>query len=505
MSQAVVNAMGMVRAKKNPIEKHLFLAALQQTNMDLFYALMLAFTDELLPIVYTPHVGAVCETFSALFPRAKTDGRGLFISIHDKGNVTAILRSLKREVGAIVVTDGQRILGLGDLGVNGMGIPIGKLALYTALAGVPPHRCLPVTLDVGTDTKSILADPTYIGNRHVRVTGDEYYAFLDEFVTAADQVFDTPLIQFEDFGNANAFELIERYKDKVCCFNDDIQGTASVVLAGLIAAARVTGKPLKEGTYLLFGAGEASIGIADLLVAELVSHGVDKKLARSRIFMIDSKGLVVTSRKGLTKHKLHYAQEHAPLTDLLEIVNSVKPTALIGVGAVPKVFTPQVLQRMATLNARPIIFALSNPTVKSECTAEEAYLHTKGTALFASGSPFDPVTQGGKTLVPGQCNNSYIFPGVGLAVTYTRATRVVEDHFLLAAHVLAEATSAEQLASSCLFPPLSLIRDVSLSIALKVTQHIVAHKLHRVTMPSSASELAAAVSRFRYQPSKASL
>ncbi len=286
---ALEQAIEAVRSQPTPVAQHMALAALQQRDVDLFFALLLRFTDDLLPLAYTPHIGAVCQQFSQLFPLAKSDGRGLFLSVHDRGNVAGILRGLRREVSAIVVTDGQRILGLGDLGANGMGIPIGKLVLYTALAGVPPHRCLPVTLDVGTDNAALLSDPAYIGNRHRRVTGAEYADFVDEFVMAADELYDTPLIQFEDFGNANAFELIERYQDKVCCFNDDIQGTAAVVLAGLLAASRVTGQPLGQGTFLLFGAGEASIGIADLLVAELVVRGSDEGEAKRRVFLVDSK------------------------------------------------------------------------------------------------------------------------------------------------------------------------------------------------------------------------
>jgi malate dehydrogenase (oxaloacetate-decarboxylating)(NADP+) len=322
--------------------------------------------------------------------------------------VAGILQGLKREVSAIVVTDGERILGLGDLGANGMGIPIGKLALCTAVAGVPPRGCLPVTLDVGTNNAKLQNDSEYIGDRHERATGEEYAAFVDEFIMASDKLFDAPLIQFEDFETENAFVLLERYRERVCCFNDDIQGTAAVVLAGLLAASRVTKQQLSEGTYVFLGAGEASIGTADLLVAEMASQGASEREVKSRVFLVDSKGLVVTSRTDLSSHKRRYAHDRAPIADFGEIVDSVKPTALIGASAVPNVFSPAIIARMAALDERPVIFALSNPTDRSECTAQEAFEHSGGRALFASGSPFPPVSKGGKEWVPGQCNNSYI-------------------------------------------------------------------------------------------------
>lgn len=499
------NTLQLIRSKKTPIEKHLFLANLQMHNVDAFYSVLLEATDELLPLVYTPHVGAVCQSFSSLFPQSHAQGRGLFLSIHDRGQLRRHLRAVKRDVAAIVVTDGQRILGLGDLGANGMGIPIGKLALYSALAGVPPNKCLPVTLDVGCNVESIRNDPTYLGNRHPRVTGDEYFSFLEEFLTAAHEEFDGPLIQFEDFGNHNAFQLLRSYENRLCCFNDDIQGTAAVVLAGLLAATRITGQALGKGKVLLFGAGEAAIGIAQLLVAEMKSNGVEERQAKSLIYMIDSKGLVVKSRSGLSVNKREWAQDHAQTKDLEEIIRSVRPSALIGVGAVPRVFTPAVIKLMASLNRHPIIFALSNPTDKSECTAEEAYLHSEGRAIFASGSPFAPCKVLGKKFIPGQCNNSYIFPGVGLGVTFARATRVTEAHFIMAAHAVADAVTEERLERGCLFPPLASIRDVSLEIATRVAQNLIKTNVHRLTVVPEPKKLKGAIAGFRYTPNAAKL
>jgi malate dehydrogenase (oxaloacetate-decarboxylating)(NADP+) len=394
----------------------------------------------------------------------------MFISINDRGRIADILRNWPHKAGIIVVTDGERILGLGDQGANGMGIPVGKLSLYTACAGIDPAICLPVTLDMGTNNETLLADPYYVGLRRHRVTGPAYDELIDEFITAACEVFPDVIIQFEDFANHNAFRLLERYRNKICTFNDDIQGTASVALAGVFSALRVKNTKLVDEKFLFLGAGEAATGIADLIVASMVAQGIDQEVARQRCWLVDSKGLVVKSREGLASQKLPYAHDHPPVTDFLTALNTLKPTGIIGVAAVGGTFTPEVLRAMADLNERPIVFALSNPTSKAECTAEQAYQGTDGRALFASGSPFLPLQYKGKTMVPRQGNNSYIFPGVGLGAIACGATRVTDEMFLAAAQTLADHVTPADLEQGSLFPPLSNTREVSAQIAVAVAE-----------------------------------
>ena len=370
--------------------------------------------------------------------------------------------------GIIVVTDGERILGLGDLGANGMGIPVGKLSLYTACAGIRPDLCLPVMLDVGTNNGELLNDPFYVGLRQRRITGAAYDELVDEFITAAREVFPGVLIQFEDFANHNAFRLLRKYRDKVCTFNDDIQGTAAVALAGIFSALRVTGQPLTEQTILFLGAGEAATGIADLVTSAMVTQGLSEKAARERCWLVDSRGLVVKSRTDLVEHKLTYAHDHVAVGDFLTAIKTLKPTAIIGVAAVGGTFTQEVLETMAAINERPIVFALSNPTSQAECTAEEAYRWTNGRALFACGSPFDPVQFNGRTYVPRQGNNSYIFPGVGLGAIASRARHITDDMFMTAAHTLAHLVSEADLEQGSLYPALPRIREVSAHIGTAV-------------------------------------
>jgi malate dehydrogenase (oxaloacetate-decarboxylating)(NADP+) len=473
------------RSKTSDLEKYINLSALHDRNEALFFRLVIDNPDEMLPIIYTPTVGLACQRFGHIFQRP----RGLFISASDRGRVESVLRNWPhRDVAIIVVSDGERILGLGDLGANGMGIPVGKLALYTACAGIHPNQCLPVILDMGTNNEALLQDPLYIGLQQKRVRGPAYDELVEEFITGTQRVFPGVVVQFEDFANQNAFRLLERYRERVCTFNDDIQGTAAVALAGVISALRVTGGKLSDQKILFMGAGEAATGIADLTVAAMVAQGSTPADARRRCWLVDSKGLVVKSRTELGHHKLPYAHEHAPIADFPAAVKALAPTAIIGVAAVGGTFTQSVIEEMTRINPRPIVFALSNPTSKSECTAEQAYRWSGGRALFACGSPFDPVTIDGRTHVPRQGNNSYIFPGVGLAAVAVRATRVTDEMFMAAARTLAQRVTDADLAQGSLYPPLAQVRDVSAHIAAAVAQ--VAYDQGFATLPKPPDLLA---------------
>jgi malate dehydrogenase (oxaloacetate-decarboxylating)(NADP+) len=453
-----------LRKLPNDLEKYVALNALHDRNEALFFRVVADNIDEIQPLIYTPTVGLACQKFGDIFQRP----RGLFVSANDRGRIALVLRNWPSSPKLIVVSDGERILGLGDLGANGMGIPVGKLSLYSACAGIHPKLCLPVMLDVGTNNEAYLTDPYYVGIRQKRLTGAAYDDFVDEFITAARSVFPGVLIQFEDFANHSAFHLLHKYRDKIPTFNDDIQGTAAVALAGLFSALRVTGGKLKDQTVLFLGAGEAATGIADLTVSAMMADGASEADARGRIWLVDSKGLVVKDRAGLNAEKMRYAHPHAPAGDFLSAVKAIKPTAIIGVAAVGGTFTPEVLKTMADLNKRPIIFALSNPTSKAECSAEEAYRHTGGTALFACGSPYDPVKIDGQTFVPRQGNNSYIFPGVGLGAIASATRLVTDEMFMAAAHTLAEMVSEADLKQGSLYPALPQIREVSARIAAAV-------------------------------------
>jgi malate dehydrogenase (oxaloacetate-decarboxylating)(NADP+) len=465
--EQVTRVLANLRCKQSDLEKYIFLAALQDRNETLFYRILQDHTAELMPLVYTPTVGQACVEYGHIFRRP----RGLYVSAADRGRIVSLLRNWPQPgVRCIVVTDGERILGLGDLGADGMGIPVGKLALYTACAGVHPALCLPVTLDVGTDNEELFADPLYLGLPQRRLRGPAYDELVDEFVSDVQEVFPGALLQFEDFANVNAFRLLHKYRDRICTFNDNIQGTAAVALAGLYSALRVTGGRLEEQSILFLGAGEAGTGIADLVVAALRDAGLTAEAARRRCWFVDSHGLVVAGRTDLAPHKRPYAHDHPSAPALSKAVETLRPTALVGVSGQPAAFTQPILAAMARLNQRPIVFALSNPTSKAECTAQEAYAATDGRALFASGSPFAPVTINGKTLVPGQGNNAYIFPGVGLAISACGVTRVTDEMFSAAARALADAVRPEDLERGCLYPPLSRIREVSAAIAVAVAE-----------------------------------
>jgi len=456
--------LGSLRKVFDPLEKFVALNALHDRNEALFFRIVAENLDEIMPLIYTPTVGLACQRFGHVFQRP----RGIFVAANDRGRIAQILRNWPYRARIIVVTDGERILGLGDLGANGMGIPVGKLSLYTGCGGIPPRDCLPVTIDVGTNNVELLADPYYVGLRQRRMTGPAYDALLDEFVAAAHEVFPGVLIQFEDFANHNAFRLLAKYRERVPVFNDDIQGTAAVALAGLLSALRVTGGKLSEQRILFFGAGEAAVGIAGLVAAAMAKDGLSEDEARRRCWLFDSRGLVVKSRTGLAAHKAPYQHDHAPVEDFLSAVTALEPTAIIGVAAVAGTFTPAVLQEMARINKIPIVFALSNPTSQAECTAEEAYRWTGGRALFACGSPFGPVDFEGRHYVPRQGNNSYIFPGVGLGAITSRTTRITEDMFMAAAHTLAHLVTESDLDQGSLYPSLSRAREVSAHIAAAV-------------------------------------
>jgi malate dehydrogenase (oxaloacetate-decarboxylating)(NADP+) len=393
------------------------------------------------------------------------------VSLHDKGNVKEILQNWPhKNARIIVVTDGERILGLGDLGADGMGIPIGKLSLYTACAGIPPTECLPIMLDVGTNNEKLLNDPLYNGIERRRARGSEYDELVDEFMQAAKEVFPGVLIQIEDFGNTNAFRLLEQYRHNTCLFDDDIQGTGAVAVAGIIASMRITGGNLADQKILFLGAGEAGIGIADVFVAALKEEGISEEDARKQCWFVDSRGLLCAGRDNIATHKEPYAHEHEYIDNLLDTVKALKPTALLGLSGQPQTFTKEVVEAMADFNERPIIFALSNPTSMAECTAEQAYTWSDGRAVFASGSPFDPVKYGDRTFVPGQGNNAYIFPGVGLGVIVSRSRTVTDEMFLRAAHSLANMVKISDLERGRVYPPLSDIRQVSAQIAADVAK-----------------------------------
>ncbi len=466
MQDQVERVLVNLRNLPNDLEKYVALNALHDRNEALFFRVVCDNIDEIQPLIYTPTVGLACQKYGLIFQRP----RGMFISSRDRGQIADLLQNWPYSAKLIVVTDGERILGLGDLGANGMGIPVGKLSLYSACAGVHPEQCLPIVLDVGTNNEELLRDPYYLGLRQRRLTGEAYDSFVDEFMTAARKTFPGVLIQFEDFANHSAFKLLHKYRDEACVFNDDIQGTAAVALAGLFSALRVNGGKLRDQKILFLGAGEAATGIADLVVSAMMAEGASEAEALSRNWLTDSRGLVVKGRDGLHGHKLRYAHDNAHIPDFLTAIETLKPTAIIGVAAVGGAFTPDVLKAMARLNKQPIVFALSNPTSKAECSAEDAYRYTEGRALFACGSPYDPVTLNGKTFVPRQGNNSYIFPGVGLGVIASRSRLVTDEMFMAAAHTLADCVGTDDLGQGSLYPALPRIREVSARIAAAVAQ-----------------------------------
>ena len=468
--------------KQDDLEKYIFLIALQDRNETLFYKTVTDEIETMMPIIYTPIVGEACQKYGHIFRRP----RGLYISKNDKGNIKSVLKNWpNKKVDIIVVTDGERILGLGDLGANGMGIPVGKLSLYTACAGIDPSRCLPIMLDVGTENESLKNDPLYIGLKDKRSQGNDYNNFIDEFLKETSLAFPDAIIQFEDFGNRNASRLLEKYRNNYRMFNDDIQGTAAVTLAGLLSSQRITNRELADERIVFYGAGTAGIGIANLYTSALVKEGYSEQEARSRCWFIDSRGLIVRERENLSENKIPFAHDHSISKNLFDIVESIRPTALIGISGQGQAFSKEVLELMADINERPIIFALSNPTSVSECTADQAYKWTGGRCLFASGSPFDPIEMDGKTFIPGQGNNAYIFPGVGLGIILSRSNIISDDLFLTAANTLSSLVSDEELSNGQVYPSLSNIRSVSKKIAVSVAKKAMSDGLTNIPPPQN--------------------
>ncbi|HKF08535.1 MAG TPA: NAD-dependent malic enzyme [Xanthobacteraceae bacterium] len=475
-----------IAALDHDLQKYLVLSDLQTRNETLYYAILMSDPAAYMPIVYTPTVGKACQKFAHIFREA----RGMYLPISVRGRLKELLTNWpEADVRFIVVTDGERILGLGDLGAGGMGIPIGKLSLYTACAGVPPQYCLPIVLDVGTNNQVLLDDPLYQGLRQHRVRGEEYLAFVDQFVMAVEQLYPKCCIQWEDFANFNAVPLLARYRNKICTFNDDIQGTAGVALAGIYGALRITGGKLAQQRFLFLGAGSAATGIAELISLAMEREGVDLAAARQRNALFDINGLLVTSRKDLADFQKPFAQDVPAVSTFVEAVEALKPTGIIGVSTVPKLFNREVIEAMAKINERPIIFPYSNPTSRSECTAEEAYRWSGGRAVFASGSPFPPVEIDGRHFVPGQGNNVYIFPAMGMAVFATEATRVTEDMFIVAAQAVAEQVTQENLSMGLIYPPQSHILNASLHVAERIAACIFEKGLARVPRPDDIGAL----------------
>ena len=492
-AQLVKRVMHSLRELPRDIDRYMSLSSLQERNERLFYRTLIDNLEEVLPLIYTPTVGEACREFSHIAREPK----GFYITRNDKGRIAGILGNWpEKDIRVIVVTDGQRILGLGDLGANGMGIPVGKLALYTACAGLPPRHCLPVMLDVGTNNTSLLEDEYYIGYPRRRLSGPAYFALVDEFVRAVQKKYPGALIQFEDFLTPDAYAILQKYRDRVLCFNDDIQGTAAVALAGVYASSRITGRPFRDLRIMFLGAGSAATGIADLMVAALVNEGLDLPEARRRLWFVDVHGLVVKGRTDLMPHNLPYAHEHASL-GFVDAIDTLKPHVLIGATGAPGTFTPEVVEGMCAHNPHPILFALSNPTSKAECTAEQAYKWSRGKAVFASGSPFGTVTYEGREFRPGQGNNAYVFPGIGLGAVVCRARYIPDAFFLTAARTLAQLVTARDLAGGALYPPLRDIRRISLAIATRVAEDAYALKIARARRPR---KLESAIARFMYEP-----
>jgi malate dehydrogenase (oxaloacetate-decarboxylating)(NADP+) len=501
-----------LKEKPSDLERFIHLMNLLETDQTLFYRTLMSDPARFLEIVYDPEIGEASLKFDRIFRRAL----GMYLSITRKGHVKEVLRNWPvKDVRFICATNGGRILGLGDLGANGMAIPIGKLQLYTAAAGVPPEGLLPMYVDAGTNNETYLRDPFYLGLRQRRPSTEELYAFVDEFVDAVQEVFPNCCIHFEDWTGTDAIALLARYRNKVCCYNDDIQGTGGVTLAGVINALKITGGQLKEQRVLFVGAGSAAIGLADLIVAGMGEQGGAPEAARQKIRMFDTQGLVVAGRPGLAAHKLPYAHKLPPskpfnhldpaseCPQIVAAIEDFKPTILIGVSGkalpagVGRLFSREVVEAMSRLNARPIIFALSNPIEHHECLPEQAYSWSAGTAIYAGGVQFPAVHLDGRTFLPSQANNLYIFPAVGMAIYATNARRVTDAMFIEAAHAVADQVTPEQLKLGILFPPQSNMLEVEIKTAAQVAKLVFDADLARVARPA---DMEAFIRRHVYKP-----
>jgi malate dehydrogenase (oxaloacetate-decarboxylating)(NADP+) len=466
--------------KSTNLDRYIYLVNLLNHNETLFYRTVMSDPARFLPIVYDPTIGEACLRFGHIYRQP----RGMYLSITRRGKVKEILKNWpQKDVRFICVTDGGRILGLGDLGANGAGIPIGKLQLYTACAGVPPEYLLPMYVDAGTNNEQYLHDPLYLGMRRPRPSTDELYSFVDEFVEAVQEVFPKCCIHFEDWTGVDAVHLLQRYRDKYCVYNDDVQGTAGITLAGMINAAKLKGTKLKDEKYLFLGAGSAGIGLANLLCSALVGQGMSLKEAQSRVSMFDINGLLESSRKDLVDFQMPYAHQHPPTRDFVAAIESIKPTTIIGVSTIGGAFNQKVVEAMSRINERPVILALSNPTEHAECTAEQAYTWSKGKAIYAAGVQFEPVHYGGKTFLPGQANNFYIFPAIGMAIFATQAKRVTDEMFIEAGQSVADQVPSDLLNQGLLYPLQSNILETEIQTAARVAKLVFDSGLARVKRP----------------------
>lgn len=479
MTTQLQRVLANMRRKESDIEKYIFLSALQERNERLFYQLIIENIQEIMPLIYTPTVGQACKEFANIFRREK----GFYITANDRGKIREILDNWPhKNIKIIVITDGERILGLGDLGANGMGIPIGKLSLYCACAGILPEQTLPVMFDVGTNNEALLADPVYLGSNQKRLRSQDYFSLMDEFVVAVSDAYPGVLIQFEDFSADNAFALLHKYRHNTFCFNDDIQGTAAVVLAGVYASTRISRKDFKDLKFIFLGAGSAASGIGSMIAQALMAEGLSHEQAHQRLWFFNSKGLVNQEQKNLPQHIHNFAHD-LPSYEFLQAIDIHQPDILIGATGSPGTFTEEIVARMAKIKAHPGVFALSNPTSRAECTAQQAYQWSDGKAIFASGSPFDEVMHNGKTLRPGQGNNAYIFPGVGLGMIASQVKTIPDAIFMESAKALAEFVTEDDLALGSIYPLINEIRSVSLAIASAVAKYAYANGLTEQAEP----------------------
>ena len=484
IDQQIERVLKSMRRKSSAIEKYVFLNALMERNQRLFYRTMIDHIEEIMPLVYTPTVGEACQEFAHIFRKSQ----GFYITPEDRGEISILMENWpERDIRVIVVTDGERILGLGDLGANGMGIPIGKVALYVACAGISPAQCMPIMLDVGTNNASLREDPLYLGYPYPRISGENYKSLVDEFVSASQSHFPNALIQFEDFSTPHAFEILDRYSGQVRCFNDDIQGTAAVTLAGIYSSCRITGKKFSNLNIMFLGTGSAASGTAELLVDAFCAQGLSKSQAQKRLWFIDRKGLVTSKNENIKSRIKPFAHEY-PTCSFIDAIGDIRPDVLIGATGVAGTFNEAVVRKMAAVNEHPVIIALSNPTSHTECTAEQAYQWSNGRAVFASGSPFGAVRYGNKLLKPAQGNNAYIFPGIGLGVYASNARLITQKMFLVAAEVLANIVTQQEIDSGAIYPTLTRVRKASQAIAVAVCQIAICEELTNTKLPEDLND-----------------